>query len=118
MRRFYDAARTRILSQTRAMIISGLVFNLSNTINSMRMIAGLAVGAYLFKRGDITIGTVYLVLHYLTMIGLPIINLMREFADLQRSSASILRIKELLDTTSKVVDGPGGGLPEGPLAAR
>lgn len=116
IRRFYEVARKRILSQTRAMLISGLAFNLSNTINSMRMVAGLAVGAYLFKRGDITIGTVYLVLHYLQMIGLPIIHLMREFADLQRSSASILRIVELLDTASKVADGHGGSLSQGPLA--
>ena len=114
--RFYEALRRRILSQTKAMVISGTVFNLSNTVNGLRLAVGLAVGAYLYQRGDITIGTVYLVLHYLQMIGMPVIQLTREFADLQMAGASISRVKELIDIEPKVRDGVGASLPSGQLS--
>ena len=44
---------------------------ITSAVNSTRFPIGLAVGAYLFQRGDITIGTVYLIWHYfeVTSIG-------------------------------------------------
>ncbi|MCZ6788419.1 MAG: ABC transporter ATP-binding protein, partial [Chloroflexi bacterium] len=77
---------------------------------------GLAVGAYLFQRGDITIGTVYLVYAYLQMIGLPVSFIMREFGDLQMAGASIQRVNELLDSAPKIQDGRGSRLPSGRLS--
>ena len=116
MRRFYEVHRRRIRSELKAGIISNLAVNLTRTLNSMRMIVGLAVGAYLFQRGDITIGTVYLMYHYLQMIGLPVISIMREFGDLQMAGASIQRVKELLDTAPQIQDGRGARLPSGRLS--
>ncbi len=60
----------------------------------------LATGAYLFKGGWITIGTVYLVFHYMSLLNLPIQAITHQMEDLQRAGASIDRVSELLRETS------------------
>ena len=115
MRKFYEANRRDILSLTKALIVSGFFSNLSYSVNSLRISVGLVVGAYLFQRGDISIGTVYLVLHYLLILGMPVLTINRQLRDLQMAAASILRVKELMDTRSRVRDGPGATLPPGQL---
>ncbi len=115
MARFYKVLRTRLFSWLKATIVSWLAWGFVSAINSTRLTVGLAVGAYLFMRGDITIGTVYLIYQYLELLWVPINSISREFEDLQMAGASIRRVKELLDTKAKVEDGQGGDLPAGPL---
>ena len=105
MARFYEALRRRLFSWIKAGIVGRLAWGITSAVNSTRYPIGLAVGAYLFQRGDITIGTVYLIWHYFLMIHVPIQAISREFEDLQRAGASIQRVKDLLDTRSKVLDG-------------
>ena len=111
MRRMYELERRRVFTHMKAGIISGVTTGLSHSANSFRIVAGLAVGAYLFQRGDITIGTVYLIFHYLQMVGMPILTISWEFEDLQQASASIIRVKELMDRAPRVLDGGGATLP-------
>ena len=116
MARFYEVLRTRLYSWLKAGIISKLAWGCVSAFNSTRMNVGLAVGAYLFLRGDITIGTVYLIYQYLELLWVPINSISREFEDLQKAGASIRRVKELLDTKPKVQDGQGATLPAGPMS--
>ena len=116
MARFYEALRRRLFSWIKVIIIAGVAWGITSSVNSLRLTVGLGVGAYLFLQGDITIGTVYLIMNYLQMIHAPIHALTREFQDLQRAGASIQRIAELLDTAPKVRDGRGASLPSGKLS--
>ena len=116
MARFYEALRRRLFSWIKVIIIAGVAWGITSSVNSLRMTIGLGVGAYLFLQGDITIGTVYLILNYLVMVHAPIHAFSREFQDLQRAGASIQRIAELLDTAPKVQDGHGASLPAGKLS--
>ena len=113
MARLYETLRRRVLSWMKAGIVGRLVWGVVSTVNSVRFPLGLAVGAYLFYRGEITIGTVYLIWHYFLMIQVPVHSISREFEDLQRAGASIRRVKEVLDTTASVKDGPGAALSSG-----
>ena len=113
MARLYETLRRRVLSWMKAGIVGRLVWGVVSTVNSFRYPLGLAVGAYLFYQGEITIGTVYLIWHYFLMIQTPVHAISREFEDLQRAGASIRRVKEILDTTSGVKDGPGAALSKG-----
>ena len=115
---FYKAIRARLFSWVKVGIVSEVTWGITSSVNSLRISIGLAVGAYLFLRGDITVGTVYLIFHYLVMIHVPISAISREFQDLQRAGASIQRIKELLDTESRVRFGGNGSLPAGRLSVR
>ena len=115
MRTLYETLRRRILAHAKALIIGKVASDLSYAINGIRISVGLAVGAYLFQEGDITIGTVYLVFHYLVLLGMPVITIMWHLSDLQMAAASILRVKELMDTRSRIRDGKGTALPPGQL---
>ncbi len=115
MARFYGGLRRRLYSWLKAGILSRLAWGGVSAFNSSRLMIGLAVGAYLFQRGETTIGTVYLIYQYLELLWVPINAISREFEDLQMAGASIRRVKELLDAPSSVQDGHGAALPTGQL---
>lgn len=78
---------------------------------------GLAYGisGHLDRIGQISLGTVYLVLAYVAMLAAPIETIRVELQDLQRADAAIGRIGALLAVRSLLVDGTAV-LPAGPLA--
>jgi ATP-binding cassette subfamily B protein len=79
----------------------------------------LGLGGWLMLRGEITIGSVYLIFHYNTMLQWPLNQLARQLRDLQSATGSIERIQELFDTEPQVAEPPredAVALPDGPLA--
>lgn len=78
--------------------------------------ASLGVGGYLWKTGVITIGTVYLVFDYTRRLEGPIRQIRAQLEDLQKAGASIKRVNELLGLESKLIDGRGSKLEEGPIS--
>ena len=74
----------------------------------------LGVGAYLFSADVITLGTVYLFVHYLNNVWEPLNNTAGQLEDLQQATASLRRIDELLKLKSSTRDGLAS-LPPGPL---
>lgn len=76
----------------------------------------LALGALLFLRDAMSIGTIYLLYAYVRMITGPLLEMTGELQKLQEASAAILRINELLAARSTIIDGPAITLPGGPLA--
>ena len=75
-----------------------------------------AISAMLYRDGDLTIGTVYLVFRYTDLLRQPTEQIRTEVQDLQQADASLGRIEALLATTPTLTDGPGQELPPGPLA--
>jgi ABC-type multidrug transport system fused ATPase/permease subunit len=78
--------------------------------------AALALSAMLYRDGTLTIGTVYLIFQYTQMLRQPTEQIRNEVQDLQQADASIGRVQALLGTAPRLADGPGVGLPPGPLA--
>ena len=78
----------------------------------------LGVGSWLFLNGHVTIGAVYLVVHYTGMLLQPIERFTQQIDNLQRATASLVRILDLLGTRRRVLDGPGVRFPEGALPVR
>ncbi len=64
------------------------------------------VGASLFFRGALTIGTVYLIFHYTNLISQPLERIAQEFEQFQRAGAGIARIQELFETESRLAEAP------------
>lgn len=77
---------------------------------------GLAFAAYFWRVGAITIGSVYLIVHYMQLLERPLDQIRDQLTDLQRAGASISRIEELFATKTQIEDGEGLPLPKGPLA--
>lgn len=55
-------------------------------------------------------------LFYTELLAKPVEKIRMQLEDLQKADASLKRIRELFNLTSKIQDGPGVKLPEGPLA--
>ena len=77
--------------------------------------AALLLSATLVRSGAITLGTVYVVFRYTTMLRLPLERLSRQMNSFQQATGGIVRVRELLSVESRVVDGPGAALPDGAL---
>jgi ATP-binding cassette subfamily B protein len=64
----------------------------------------LALGAWRLARGEMTIGTVYLLMHYLARLRFPLLRIRQNVDDLRRARASIERIQTLLATVPRVAE--------------
>jgi ATP-binding cassette subfamily B protein len=77
--------------------------------------AGLAIGVYLFRQGQVTIGTVYLIIYYLGTLAQPLEALRDQIGDFQKATASIGRVQELFGTPVNIHEDPRRQLPAGAL---
>lgn len=68
-------------------------------------IVAFGIGGYLWLKGVVTIGTVYLIFYYTDLLNRPIEQIRFQLQDLQVAGASIARIKELFEIESKLKDG-------------
>jgi ATP-binding cassette, subfamily B, bacterial len=88
-----------------------------NTAIAVGAIFSLSIGALLALDGVLTIGQVYLIFAYTTMLNRPVEELMRQLDDLQQAMASIERVQQLFATEPQVFDADEGALlPSGPLS--
>ena len=86
----------------------------------MMMTLGTAMaflaGFYLYQAGTVTIGTVYLIVHYTNMFGRPIRELTHQAENVQNIGASTERLTDLRSHRSKIGEGMGAHFPQGPLS--
>lgn len=94
-------------------------FIIIHSTAGLLMVVGGGVALYssyaLFQAGVLTVGTVYLVVHYYTLLGRPIRELSQQVESLQNVGASMERVEELLSEASKIKDGVGTEIPSGAL---
>ncbi len=75
-----------------------------------------ALGAWSFARGDLTLGSVYLLAHYAEMIRHPIERIREQMDDMQKAGAAVVRVRELLDVRNPLPDHGTAELPAGSLS--
>jgi ATP-binding cassette subfamily B protein len=73
------------------------------------------LGAWLFGIGTLTIGSVYIVFHYVEMTRHPTEQIRSQFEDLQKAGAAISRVEELLATTTQLKPEGDRAVPDGAL---
>jgi len=106
-----------ILGHDRKASLMGLVIGLTSGLSMMLGRAMSVVSAYyLFRSGAITIGTAYLIVHYVNILGRPIRELTRQIESLQTIGASTERLTGLRRLECRIRDGPGAHIPGGPLS--
>ena len=74
------------------------------------------VGASLFQQKAISLGTVYLIYQYTMLLAEPLDQIRNQLQELQRADAGIMRVNELLQTSSKLREGTGANWASGALA--
>jgi ABC-type multidrug transport system fused ATPase/permease subunit len=87
----------------------------TQTLFAIGTAVALGLGAMLYRSGTLTIGAVYLLFQYTTMLRRPTEQIRTEIQDFQQADASIGRVESLLGTAPRLTDGPAATLPVGPL---
>ena len=116
VRRFYEFMRNWFRKELKAGFMTSAILNTTWFMFAVGRVVALGVGAYLFLNDFVTIGTVYLIFHYTNLLNRPIEVFTSQIDSLQKATASIVRIRELLETEKTVVDGRGAALPTGALS--
>lgn len=116
MRRFFQLMRARLHRSRAAFVMNNLNDGVTRLLYAAGYALGLALGVYLFQKGQITIGTVYLIIAYIGSLARPLEEIKKQVGDLQKATASIGRINELLAIAPGIVERPRATLPAGPLA--
>jgi ATP-binding cassette subfamily B protein/ATP-binding cassette subfamily C protein len=111
-----DALLRGTLERNRAAkLVSNLTFAITNFLFVIGYGLGLAIGAYLYSQGSVSIGTAFLIVYYIGMLSSPLENIRQQAQDLQQASASIARISDLLAIQPRVAEAPRAALPAGAL---
>ena len=117
LRRFYEHSRPVLRSWVIASAISSGSFGTAWVLFAIGAALSLALGAYLFKQNLVSIGTVYLIFRYAELLNQPLEDLIRQFEDLQRAGASVVRILDLLSIQRTIRDEGQAELPAGAALA-
>ena len=115
MSMFHGAVRDKFRATFKAEVVSVIVWGTSMFVFSLGLAGAMALGAYLFLEEAISIGTVYLVIHYLAMVQLPVRYISHEVRYLNRHRVSLERVQGMFETEPAVVDGVSCAIPPGTL---
>ncbi len=74
------------------------------------------LGSVLYGNGTLTIGSVYLILHYTEMTRHPMEQIRAQMEDFQKAGAGISRVEELFAAESALPIGGDTRIPSGPLS--
>jgi ATP-binding cassette subfamily B protein len=113
MRRLTETARAGWMAQA-------LAGSLTSALHVIGYGLGLALGAWLYTRGEITIGAAFLLVAYVGMLAAPLDALRGQGDILQQATAGAQRVNRLFDLKPPVDPLPAAAatppLPPGPLA--
>lgn len=115
MQRYFLVLRRLARAALRTVLAMGGMWGTSLTVFALGTAIAFSLGTFLWSRGLVTIGTVYLIFHYTELIRRPMEQIRTQLEDLQRAGAAIARVEELLRTRSRISTGGGARLLEGSL---
>jgi ATP-binding cassette, subfamily B, bacterial len=116
MRGMYNVMRNHYRKGRKAWEADALLWNITLGMYTVAYALAFVVGAYVFKAGAISIGTMYLLFQYTELLRRPLDEITEQLKDLQKASAGIARVRDLYAMQPDVQDGPGVEFPDGPLS--
>lgn len=105
LRRFVELMRARLRTQKRAGLAASVMVNSGMLLVTLGTVVAFSISSYLFLAHTISVGTVYLIYYYSTMLTHPVEMIMQQMDDMQKVGASISRIADLYSTERMIVDG-------------
>ena len=116
--RLLGVMQRRLRTRRSAALAGTLSFFATKFLYVIAYAIGLGLGAFLFERHQITLGTAYLIVFYIGMLAAPLDRIQRQVQDMQAASAGIGRVEALLRTSSALPATGRATLPAGPLAVQ
>ncbi len=111
MRQQFGLMRLLFQKSIRAALFGRILFSSAIILFSIGNATAIATGGYLLGLGALTLGTVYLIFDYTGTLSSNLRVITEQLDDLQRASAGIERVRELLQIQSNIKDGAGATLP-------
>ncbi|MEZ4729646.1 MAG: ABC transporter ATP-binding protein [Caldilineaceae bacterium] len=105
MQRFYALLRTVFHKSLWENWTFSLPFAALTVLAAVGTGGVLALSAYLYHQQVLTIGAIYLVFHYITLLSTPINALTRQMEEFQRAGGSMVRLRELQATQGRLGQG-------------
>ena len=105
MQRFHDVNNGVFARIKRSEVMSEILRSITGVMFALGYALAMGMGIWLYNEGTFTIGTVYLVFHYTSMLREPLFQLSQQINELQRATAGLKRIEELHRIGTSIVDG-------------
>ena len=115
MRLLFKFRKTQLDAQVKAGTMNVSFSAMWLTMYTIGQIIAFVSGYILFSRGLITIGTVFLIVHYTDIVFRPLEQMTEQIQNLQKAAAGIDRVEALHSEQSKIRVQAGERLPIGPL---
>ncbi len=114
-RRLTEFMRERLDKERKAAVMGGIAWTMPVALFTLGFVMSFVLGGWLYRSGDITLGTTFLIYNYTGMLIRPLMLITNQMQDLQKASAGITRVQELYATEATLADGSGQLIPAGPL---
>ena len=108
LRRLAQAQGARFRAYYPARMADVITFSGTQLLLAVATVLALGIGILLYRSGQITIGTIYLITYYITLLQEPLNDFRRLMHEMQAASASIQRVGELFARQSAIPQQPGG----------
>ncbi|OPA77567.1 ABC transporter [Paenibacillus selenitireducens] len=115
MNRFHRMMRAVFLKGRKAWMLRVVPWNTTVILFALAVTAALLLGVRYYLRGEISLGTLFLIYQYTQMLNDPIERLGDQVQEFQKAKSGMLRSRELLSNRSEIVDGEQDHLPAGAL---
>lgn len=106
LRRFFELSRALMRRTLKAGLMVNIMINSSFILFAVGNAAGMAIAAYLFLNGTITIGTTIMLVYLANLMSMPIERILNQLQDITKAGASINRVTELLAIQPKINETP------------
>ena len=116
LRRMTGLIGAQVHHAKRAYSLGTLVWPLVNVVMGIGTGLMMAWGGALALRGDMTLGTLYLMFSYLNLLFWPFEDLAHQMEELQKAGGNVVRIQRLLEERSSLADGTRETFPQRPAS--
>lgn len=116
IRELFRLQAAKLVHDRKAHFKRWIIENSMGLALTIGTLLALTSGYWLFTAGLITVGTVYLFLHYINQLEEPIWAMTHEIESFQTIGACVERLTEFRKFKPEVLDGPGVEIPPQPLA--
>lgn len=103
--RFHETNNGVYARVKKSELMSELLQAITGVLFVLGYALAMSMGIWLYREGTFTIGAVYLIFHYTSMLREPLFQISRQINELQRATAGLQRIEELHRIQTQVLDG-------------
>ncbi|MDH3606527.1 MAG: ABC transporter ATP-binding protein/permease, partial [Acidimicrobiia bacterium] len=115
MRRFTQLLRRWMPAEVKGRHGWSVLWGANIFVFAVGNVLVFTLGSWLFNRGSITIGSVYLIFHYTEMLRHPLDRIRNQMEDFQKAAAGIERVQGLLARQTRLPRDGTQPLPRGAL---